>query len=157
MSVILSEEIRRALADPGTVRAVSTVGKDGDPHIAFKQSLRLRRDGNLEYDEGIETSQTNKNLVYSIWFGKTVSISLFTPDRRSYNIVGRPLRVLIAGREFRTHYTAAREERGDIDLAAVWVIEPVATCEQSFDKRRVEEEAAHPLLQHLDRLTVTGQ
>lgn len=155
MTVQINEDIRQMLDDPATIRTLATIGKDGAPHVAFKQSLRLRTDGNFEYDELIETSQSNKNLVYSLWFDKTVSIGLLCPDQRSFHVVGRPLKVLIAGREFRSHYETVRKKQTNADLSGVWIIEPVAVYEQSFEKRRIEEEVAHPLLGHLDRLTAT--
>jgi len=154
MGAILSEEIGRTLGDRETIVALATVGSDGAAHVAYKDSFRYRGDGNIEYDEIIETSQTNKNLVYSIWFEKTVSLSILTKDRRSYLIKGRPVQAVISGRKFREHYTSIRERLGDVDLSAVWVIEPISVQEQSLGKRRAEEESAHPLLRHLDRLAV---
>lgn len=154
MSVPINEDLKQALNDPKTIRTLATIGKDGAPHIAFKQSLRLRTDGNLEYDELIETSHSNKNLVYSLWFGKTVSICLLSPDQRSFHIVGRPLKVVIAGREFRSHYVAVLNDQSKADLSGVWILEPISVYEQSFNKRKIEEEEAHPLLRHLDRLVV---
>jgi hypothetical protein len=152
---ILSEDIGRLLADDKTIAALATTGSDGAVHVSYKTSFRLRKDGNLEYDEAIETSQTNKNLVYSIWFGKTLSINVLSEDRRSFLITGRPVRAVISGREFRDHYIAIRERLGDVDLSAVWIIEPISVSEKSFEKRRSEEENAHPLLRHLDRLVVS--
>jgi hypothetical protein len=156
MGAVLDEDIGLLLRDPETIAALATTGSDGAVHVAFKDSFSVNEDGNLEYDEVIETSQTNKNLVYSIWFEKTVSISILAKDRRSYLITGRPVHAHIAGRHFREHYTALREKLGDVDLSTVWVIEPISVQEQSFEKRRTEEEEAHPLLRHLDRLAVKG-
>jgi hypothetical protein len=154
MGNILNEDISRVLADPETIVALGTTGADGSVHVAFKGSFKIREDGNLEYDEVMESSLTNKNLVYSIWFGKTVSISILAGDRRSYHVLGKPVRALISGREFSERYGAVRKKLGDVDLSAVWIIEPVSAREQSFEKRRAEEEEAHPLLRHLDRLVV---
>jgi hypothetical protein len=156
MSAILNDDIKQILADSGTIAALATTGRDGLVHVAFKQSFSYREDGNLEYDEMIETSQTNQNLVYSIWFGKTVSISVLARSNRSYFITGRPVRAIISGREFREHYIAIREKLGDVDLSAVWVIEPISMQEQSLEKRRLEEEQSHPLLRHLDRLAASS-
>ncbi|MDR3254010.1 MAG: hypothetical protein LBT31_00390 [Synergistaceae bacterium] len=153
---VLNEDFGQILADPETIAALATTGSDGSVHVAFKGSFCLREDGNLEYDEVIEASQTNKNLVYSIWFGKTVSISFLAKDHRSFLVIGRPVRALVSGREFREHYVAIRGRLGDVDLSTVWIIEPVSVCEQSFEKRRTEEENAHPLFRHLDRLAVSG-
>ncbi|MDR3280908.1 MAG: pyridoxamine 5'-phosphate oxidase family protein [Synergistaceae bacterium] len=154
MGATLNEELREMLADSGTIAALATTGSDGAVHVAFKESFNCRDDGYIEYDEVMDTSQTNKNLVHSIWFGKTISISVLSKDRRSYVITGRPVRAVISGREFREHYISIRKRLGDVDLSTVWIIDPISVREQSFDKRREEEEDAHPLLRHLDRLTV---
>jgi hypothetical protein len=152
----LDEEIKKIISCPDTIISLATAGADGSVHSAFKNSFRARGDGNLEYDEVIETSRTNGNLVYSIWFGKTVSISALAKNLRAFLITGRPVRAIISGREFRERYVAIREKLGDVDLAATWVIEPLSVAEQTFEKRRAEEEEAHPLLRHLDRLIVPG-
>jgi hypothetical protein len=108
----------------------------------------------LEYDEIIETSKTNQNVLRALWFGGTVSALLLTPDQRSYLIICRPSRTHISGRVYRERYQAARASGPDTDLAAVWVLKPLSFLETSLEKRRLEEEARHPLLKHLDRLTV---
>ncbi|MDR3230476.1 MAG: hypothetical protein LBT65_03480 [Synergistaceae bacterium] len=149
---MLSADVKRALDDPETVRVVSNTDPDGVPHLAFKDSLRLREDGNLEYEEIIESSDFNKNMTYSIWFDRSVAIVLLTKDRRSFLIKGRVSRAIISGREFRDHYVAVRQRLGDVDLSTVWVIEPAFEREETLEKRRVEEEGAHPLLRHIDRL-----
>lgn len=56
--------------------------------------------------------------------------------------------------EFEAAYRKVQEERGNIDLSAVWIIEPVEIIDKSFEKRRLEEEEAHPILKHVDRLLV---
>jgi hypothetical protein len=153
VGITLSFGAKEALRAPETVKVIANVGKDGVPHVAFKDSLRLREDGRIEYDEIIESSETNKNMTASIWFGKSAAIALLTRDRRSFLIKGKIARAIISGREFRERYTAIREKLGDVDLSTVWVIEPVFEREDTLEKRRVEEEDAHPLLRHLDRLT----
>ncbi|MDR1977787.1 MAG: hypothetical protein LBQ42_03540 [Synergistaceae bacterium] len=152
MGVKLSAEIQTALSDPKTVKIVAGVDAQGGPHAAFKDSLRLRKDGNLEYDEIIESSDANKSMVASIWFDRTVAVVLLTKDHRSFLIKGKAVRAIISGQEFRERYTAVREKLGDVDLSTVWVIEPFFEREDTLEKRRIEEEKAHPLLRHVDRL-----
>ena len=152
MAVKLNAQIVSALSDPETVKVLAGTDVTGVPHVAFKDSLRLRGDGNLEYDEIIESSDTNKSMVASIWFGKTVAVALLTRDRRSFLIKGKAARAIISGQEFRERYTAVRKQLGDVDLSTVWVIEPLFEREDTLEKRRLEEEEAHPLLRHVDRL-----
>src|ERR1035438_9555052 len=52
-----------------------------------------------------------------------------------------------------TRSSAWRRRRlGDVDLSAVWVIEPEEVINENILVRRAEEEQAHPLFRHLDRL-----
>jgi hypothetical protein len=141
-----------ALVDPDTVKVLTGIDVDGIPHAAFKDSLRIRPDGYLEYDEIIESSDMNKVFVNAIWFGRTVSILLLTGARRSFLIRGKVYRAIIAGREFKERYLAIRERLGDVDLSTSWVIEPIFEREDTLEKRRIEEEERHPLLRHVDRL-----
>lgn len=56
----------------------------------MKDSLKVLDDGTLAFYELLETSQTQKNLVYSIWFNKYVSVTVVTKDGRSYQLKGIP-------------------------------------------------------------------
>ncbi|MDR0621558.1 MAG: hypothetical protein LBJ61_06760 [Deltaproteobacteria bacterium] len=154
MGVALSEEIVQALGDPQAVKVIGTVDESGAPRLAVKDSLRLNAEGLLEYDEIIETSETNKGLIRALWFGGSVTALILAANKRSYSINCRPLRTLIAGESYRARYRALRSSGLDTDLGAVWILEPLGFQETSLEKRRVEEEAKHPLLRHLDRLAV---
>lgn len=153
MAIELTKEIKELFEDPQSIKVLATTGRDGNLNVVFKQSLRINEQGYIEYKELIETSQTNKNMVYSIWFHKLVSVNIRNGNK-SYQIKGYPYRSLIAGREFEAAYREVQEKHGKIDLSAVWRIEPVEIREETFDKRRVEEEEEHPILKHLDRLIV---
>lgn len=152
MALEIQEDVRELLQDSETVKALATVDKEGNPHVAYKGSVHVNERGEIEFYEIIESSRTNQNLVNSIWFNHTVSINILAKDKRSFLIVGKPKKVLIYGKEYEKHYAAVQKRFGNIDLAAVWQIEPIEIREESFEKRRVEEEEAHPLLRHLDRL-----
>ncbi len=154
MAVVLSDDIKALLQEEDTVKAVASVDRDGNPHVTYKGSLHVNKDGNLEFYELIESSQTNKNLVSSIWFTQKVAINILGKDKRSYQIKGIPYKAIIAGREFQKHYELVQEQLGSIDLSTIWVIEPEEVIEESLEKRRLEEEKAHPLLGHLDRWVV---
>jgi len=131
---------------------LATLDADGFPHAVVKQSLQPGEDGAIIYLELLESSRTNKNLVRSLWFNQKVAISLKGKDGRSYQIKGAPVKAHITGPLFQEHYTAVREKLGDVDLAAVWVIEPEEIIDETFGTRKAEEEAAHPFFSHLDRL-----
>jgi hypothetical protein len=91
-------------------------------------------------------------LVRSIWFDQKVAIAVKGKWGMSYQIKGKPVKAHIAGPLFRQHYQGIREKLGDVDLAAVWVIEPLEVINESLSRRRAEEEQKHPYYNHLDRL-----
>ncbi len=152
MAVQLTSEVIDLLNNHGSIKVLSTLDEKGFPHVAAKESLLAGDDGNIHYLEFLESSQTNKNLVRSIWFDKKVAIAVWGKDGESYQIKGAPVKTHITGPLFLKHYAAVREKYGDVDLAAVWVIEPEEIIDESFATRRAEEEAAHPVFLHLDRI-----
>lgn len=152
MSIELSQKVENAFADKDTVKAIATVDKNGNPHVVFKGSLHLTENGLLELYEILESSQTNSNLVGSIWFGRTVAINLLTPTAKSYQIKAKPIKCITSGHYFEEAYIKLRESGRDIDLGAIWQFEPLEEKEESFAVRVAEDEAAYPLLKHLDRI-----
>ena len=149
-TLVLDKEVIDALNNPKAVKVLATVGSDGVPHVVFKGSLHANVHGYVEYWELIESSQTNKNMVHSIWFGKQIAISVLL-EHRSWQIKGIPYRAIIAGQEFELCYNEVQEKL-DTDLSTVWLIEVQSVVEESFEKRQAEELAAHPILQHVDRV-----
>jgi hypothetical protein len=152
MKNIVPNDVRTLLEDKNTVKILTSVDGRGIPHATVKNSMVLDGDGNLLYLELIETSVTNSNMVRSIWFGKIVSVLLVSSDGRSVQIKGIPLRCLVTGPLFESHYVKIREELGDVELGAVWLIEPEECRDETFASRFAEESAAHPLILHLDRI-----
>lgn len=154
MAVVIGDGLRALLQDKNTIKAIATVDREGRPHVVYKDSLHINNEGNLVFYELIESSQTNKNLVASIWFKQKVAVNILGNDKTSYQIKGTPYKAIIAGREFQKHYELVQEQLGIMDLSTVWVIEPEEVIEETFEKRRQEEEKARPLLGHLDRWVV---
>jgi hypothetical protein len=153
MSFVLSPETRTAIGAIDSVKVVATVGKEGIPHAVVKDSLTLLDDGTIAFYELLETSQTQKNLVYSIWFNKPVSITVLTKEGRSYQVKGLPKKAVVAGQRFTEAYIDVQNRLGpDIDLSALWLIAPSEEREQTFLVRRQIEEAAHPYEIHVDRI-----
>jgi hypothetical protein len=140
------------LEDERTVKVLTTVDSSGAPHSVVKNSLRSDEDGNIVYLELIESSRTNSNMTGSLWFGRKVSILLAGRDGSSLQIKGQPYKCLIAGPVFEANYREAREQLGDVDLSAVWIIAPDEIIDESFETRWREESDAHPLRKHLDRI-----
>lgn len=152
MSITLTLDVIDLLNDPDTIKILATVNDKGEPHAVFKQSLHVGEDGLIHSLELIETSHTAKNLVGSIWFERKLSILLRGTDNRAVQIKGRVHQYHISGALFQRHYLAAREHLGDVDLAGIWVIEPVEVIEQGLQARWKTEDAQHPGFIHLDRI-----
>jgi hypothetical protein len=140
------------LRDPQSKKALSTVGADGVPHTVFKDSITVDTDGNIRFYEVIETSITNKNLVYSLWFNRLVSINVIGKDDTSFQVTGIPFRAIICGNEFEAAYMDLRKSLGEnADLSTIWIIKPESTRENTFQVRLREFTGNYPLIGHLDR------
>jgi hypothetical protein len=152
MSTKLNKEIIALFSSDESTKVLATVNELGYPHAAAKPFIRVDDDGNLLYLELVESSSTQKNLVRSIWFDRKVSISVSDSSGQSWQIKGKPVKTLITGPVFLHHYRDVRQRLGDVDLSAVWVIEPEEVINENISVRHAEEELAHPLFRHLDRL-----
>jgi predicted pyridoxine 5'-phosphate oxidase superfamily flavin-nucleotide-binding protein len=118
------EELIELLNDPATSKIVGTTDEDGTPHLVAKGSLTTFDQETIVFAEGFEGTQSNKNLVRSIWFDRKVSVNI-TRGLSSYQIKGRPYKYLINGSTFRKMIDRARARRGpEADIAGVWVIVP---------------------------------
>ncbi|HWP96085.1 MAG TPA: hypothetical protein VN426_04480 [Syntrophomonadaceae bacterium] len=152
MSIVLEQKLLDLLVDEETVKILATIDQNGAPHAVPKQSLQVDEDGRLIYLELLESSQTNKNMIASLWFNRPIAVALKGKDGASYQIKGRPQRALVAGPVFQKYYVRIREILGDVDLAAVWVIDPEQVINQNFPVRKKQEETQRPIFLHLDRL-----
>jgi len=152
MATKLDKEIIALLGSDDSTTVLATVNEQGYPHAASKPYVRVDGDGNLLYLELVESSHTQKNLVRSIWFDQKVAISVSGTNGQSWQIKGKPVKTLITGPLFLHHYSEVRKRLGDVDLSAVWVIEPEEVINENISVRHAEEQQAHPLFRHLDRL-----
>ena len=153
MSVKISEELKNSLSDDSTIKVLATLTPQGEVHSAVKQSLFADENGNIVYLEFFEKSQTNVDLVNSIWFDNTVSITAITEDRRSFFIKGRPYKTKVSGKEFEKYYAEADAADPENDLVAVYFIEPLEVYEQTFSVQRREHKEKYPLYVHLDKFS----
>ncbi len=152
MATKLEKETIELITGEKAVKVLATTDKNGEPHVVFKGSINIDSEGNLIFLELLESSRTNSNLVYSIWFKKKVAVSVKSEDGRSVQIKGTPVKCHITGPVFEHYYKFIRQSIEDADLAAVWIIEPEEVREETYKVRKAEEEKNHPLLLHLDRL-----
>jgi hypothetical protein len=149
---MLSEEVKNYIFDKDSVKVLATVDKFGNPHVVAKGSLTVDENGRLLYLELLESSRTNKNMIYSLWFEKKIAINIITPQRKSVLIRGKPVKTLIAGSVFEKYYAFVQQRDAENDLAAVYYIDVEEVIDESYPVRRAEENAKHPLYIHLDRL-----
>ena len=155
MATRLNDEIRELLANPTTVKVLATQDKNGVPHAVARQSLQVTDDDFLLYDELYESSRTNKNLVYGLWYDKQVSIAIYGASGRTFQIRGIPVKSHITGPLYQKHYRETRHKLGDTELAAVWIIEPLEVIDENHEFQKEQQEREHPFLKHLDRIART--
>lgn len=151
MPIPLDEHVTALLNDETAIKALATTGKQGVPHVVVDHTISVDANGNILYLELIETSETNTNLVNSLWFKRKISIHIAKDDAR-YEIKGIPVRSVISGPLFEHYYKITREWGEDVDLSTVWIIEPEEISNESYAFRRQKEIENHPLIGHLDRL-----
>ena len=151
----LPQEALNLIKNSETIKILTTVDEDGNPHAAFREDLTVQDDGNLAFGEPFEGSQTNVNLVRSLWFDKKVELTLRDRSGTTFQIVGKPYRYAHSGPLFKKFYLAEREKRGaDSELAGVWIIKPEEVRNETYDVRKKEEDEKHPFFRHFDRASV---
>lgn len=151
MAIDLGKEVVEALNDRDSVKVIATVNGQGVPHVVFKENLFYKH-GRLILLELIETSQTNSNLVHSIWFNRTVAVNVKDKYGRSWQIKGLPVKTHISGRLYEAYYEKTSQPNPEIDLGAVWEIEPVEVKSNEIAAVLTEEKKKHPYLFHLDKI-----
>lgn len=152
MTVSLPAEVADLIADPTATKVLVTTDEDGTPHAVVTDFLQIAADGTILYLEPLESSASNRNLVRGIWYDRKVAIALKGAGGASFQVKGRPVRTHVAGPVFQRHYENFQEQHGDVDLAAVWVIQPEAVHDEDFGRAKSHEEATRPFFRHLDRI-----
>ena len=147
-------QIGKLLAAQGTIATIATLDENGAPHCVPTPFLQLDERGRIVHLELLETSSTHRNLLGSIWFERPVSVTLCGRDGEVLVISGRAYKALVSGPLFCSFYREVRFRMGDADLAAVWLIEPLKIRDETYQVRKVIEEASHPFYSHLDRLVI---
>jgi len=153
--VKLPKEALDIISDSESIKVLATVDEEGNSHAAFKDSLTVLDDGNLAFGEEFEGSQTNVNMVRSIWFDKNVELTVRNRIGTIFQIKGKPYRYAHSGPLFKKFYMAEREKRGaDSELAGVWIIRPEEVKNETYEVRKKEEDEKHPFFRHFDRASV---
>jgi hypothetical protein len=149
--VLNQNEVLELLNAGSSVKILVTLDEAGLPHPAVKSSLRREGD-DIVYTEFLESSRTNRYMIRSLWFNRSVSILILTPGGKSYKISALPVRAIVSGKIFQRYYEEVQKTYGDFDLASVWILKPREVFDQTLQKRIAEESRKRPYFIHLDRL-----
>jgi len=141
----LSGELADALKDSDTIKVLTTTDQEGLPHSVCKQTLTVLDDGRLAYVELIERSETYKNMLRHHWDKRNVAIFIFNPKTGlSYQIKGVPTHCMVEGPIWSMLRDQCWRIMPETEPAAVWVISPDETRDQSYPVR-VEAEGKRML------------
>lgn len=152
MVAVLNRDLIDLINKRNTIKILATTDEDGLARAEWKEYLTVNEEGKLQYLELLETARSYKNFVRSLWFDKNISITLLGENQESYLIIGKPEKIHISGELFEEQYIYIREELGDVDLAAVCVIEPISIFDTTLAKRIQSQDSDKPIFRHLDRL-----
>ncbi len=152
MAAVLKKEIIDLINEKSTVKILATTDADGLPRGDVKEYLTVNTEGKLQYLELLETARSYKNFTRSLWFDQKISVTILGENKESYLIIGKPEKIHISGELYEEQYNYIREYLGDVDLAAVCIIEPLSILDTTLAKNMLEQDAKRPVFRHLDRL-----
>ncbi|TCS80094.1 hypothetical protein [Pectinatus cerevisiiphilus] len=151
--MLLDSQIRELLQKESTIKILSTIDENNQIHTVTKDSLQIYND-NLLYLEYLESSTTNRNMTFSMWFKNSVTVLIVAENKISYQIKVTPLKCIISGPIFQNFYTETLKKHNNTDLAAVWLLEPDKVINETLSIRQKEESIKRPYFKHLDRLAL---
>jgi hypothetical protein len=142
--------------DPQARKVLATPEADGSVTLVPAPDLQVDGEGRLLHLELTEHSRTNANLVRALWFSRTYTVLLESPDGRSFQLRGEPYKALVAGPAFEGWYRHVKERKDGTSLSTAWLLDVNEIQEQTPDVRhRRDEEGRIPLV-HLDQIARTG-
>lgn len=148
----LKKEIIDLINRDNTIKILVTLDEENQPHTAEKKFVHISGDGKLVYLELLETSKSYKNFTHSLWYNQNVTFFILGYKSLGYQIRGKPERIIISGNIFEKYYKSVRKKLGDVDLAAVCIVEIEEVSDESFSQRFEEQEKKQPVFKHIDRL-----
>jgi hypothetical protein len=146
---LLSQELLERIHDRSATKVIATLDDQGAPYAVASPFLQASEGGMLVHLELLEKSETNRNLLRSLWYEKKIVISV-----GNFVIRGIPVKAYISGPLFRQYYEQVRSVIDDADLSTVWMIEPQKVIDETYATRKRQEEEQFPFSVHLDRLTI---
>ena len=152
MTTGIPQELISLIHNDSTIKVLATLDEQGQPHSVMKQFMQVLEDGHLVYLELLESSRSYKNFTRSLWYNQKVSITIVGNKGEHWQIKGKPEKVIISGPVFEKYYQSTRNQLGDVDLAAVCMIQPETLADESFFYQFEQQEVQQPIFKHLDRL-----
>lgn len=149
----ISEELRKLIESKESLKIVSTQNREGIINSAPKGSLEISGEGELTYVEVLESSSSYRNVIYSIWFDKEVSVLVIGENKETYLIHGLVKKVLTSGREYESYYRRWKEARG-FDIAAVVRLTVKEVKDLNLSKGIARQKEEHPFFQHYDSIAI---
>ena len=135
----LPKELMDALNEPETVKVLTTIGEDGNPHSVFKHSLIALDDETLAYIELIEKSETDINMLRNKWAKKLISMAVFNQKSNvAYQIKGEALRLILQGPIWDQFLEKTWSMLPEADPVGVWTIKVVDVLNEDYGVRRKE-------------------
>lgn len=135
----LDERLIRDINAPGTLKIIATVSRDSIVHAVYKDSLYVNESGQLEFYESADSGSGRKDMVWSVWNGSPVVVTILTKDQRSYEIRGTVHPGTAANARFKQSYKKLAESKNTV-LPRIWQIDPAAV--QSGIRRAGAQRAA---------------
>lgn len=153
MGIKISDTLKKVLENEQLVRVIISNGKEGKTHGSRIHKMSVLDNGNILYFEYLESSLTNKNLIYSLWFDKEIEIFAEDEAFHDYSIKGIPKKAIIEGEFFEAEYRKVQEKfDGQIDLSTIWEIEVTSVENTDLLELSKKEQETYPMIQHLDRI-----
>lgn len=152
--MFISENVKSILNNYDTKKVIATISEEGKVHVTFKDLVFIDENNEIVLLEILEKSMTNKNLVCSIWFNKSVAINFLSKDNRSFYFQVLPRRALVSGKKFEKYYQLVRDKMEGADLSTVWTFEILEFDEKTLMKQIERHSNEYPIINHLDRLII---
>ena len=151
----INEELKRLIEDRESIKVVSSLNREGIINSAPKGSLEISGEDELTYVEILESSKSYRNIVYSIWFDKIISVLIVGKDRETYQIHGSVKKILTCGAEYEEYYKKYQNARG-FDIAAVVKIKIQDINDLNLAKGIEKQKKEHPFFSHYDSISIAG-
>jgi len=152
MAIKLSKEVIDLINKKGSVKILATIDEQGIAQADEKEYLEVTKDGYIRYLELLETARSYKNFTRSLWFNQKISITIIGENKESYKIIGKPDRIYVSGDVYEEQYKWIRNDLGDVDLAAICIVEPEEIYDVTLSRNILTQDIEYPIFKHLDRI-----